>query len=147
MVQGLHADSIPTMFKPPVPGDAIAFFTQALQRNEVVVFVAEVDGAPAGYLFAEETHRLPGAFTHASHALDVHHIAVDDVFRRMGLGRLLLAAAEEWARTRDLTELRLEHWAFNGGAHEFFSSLGFEVDNVRMSRPVSDPGRAAFGDT
>jgi len=30
-------------------------------------------------------------------------------------------------------------------AHDFFTGLGFEVDNVRMSRPVSGPGRAQFG--
>jgi GNAT superfamily N-acetyltransferase len=79
--------------------------------------------------------------------LYVHHIAVDDAHRRMGVGRLLLAAADEWARSRDLTEIRLDHWAFNDDAHEFFTGLGFEIDNVRMSRSVSGPGRARFGDT
>lgn len=147
VVQGLHANAIPAMFKQPVPGGSAAFFAQALRRDEVVVFVADVGGAPAGYLFAEETHRFAGAFTHDSHVLYVHHIAVDETYRRLGVGRLLLETADDWARTRDLTEVRLDHWAFNDDAHEFFTSLGFEVDNVRMSRPVSDPGRARFGDT
>ncbi|HEY8789056.1 MAG TPA: GNAT family N-acetyltransferase [Actinopolymorphaceae bacterium] len=145
VVQGLHAEAMPATFKQPLPGGTTAFFADALQREEVAVFVGEVDDAIVGYLFAEETHRLEGAFMHASHLLNVHHIAVDDSHRRMGVGRLLLAAADDWARTRGLTDVRLDHWAFNDDAHDFFTGLGFEVDNVRMSRPVSGPGRARFG--
>lgn len=146
VVQQLHADALPAIFKQPLPGGAPAFLTDALQRDEIVVFVAEVGDAIVGYLFAEESHRLAGAFTHDSHVSYVHHIAVDDRYRRLGVGRLLLEAADTWAHDHGLTDLRLDHWGFNDDAHEFFSGLGFVVDNVRMSRPVSDPGRGRFGD-
>jgi GNAT superfamily N-acetyltransferase len=142
VVQGLHADALPALFKQPLPGGTTAFFTDALRRDGVVVFVAEIDEVLVGYLFAEETHRLAGAFTHDSHVLYIHHVSVEDSHRRIGVGRALFAAAEDWARMRDLTDLRLDHWAFNDRAHDFFGGLGFEVDNVRMSRPVSGPGRA-----
>jgi ribosomal protein S18 acetylase RimI-like enzyme len=147
VVQRLHADALPAMFKQPLPGGSTAFFTQALRRDGVVVFVAELEDAVVGYLFAEENRRLAGAFMHASNALDVHHIAVDGSCRRRGVGRRLLDAAGAWAHEQGLTEVRLDHWAFNDGAHDFFTGLGFEVENVRMSRPVSGPGRAWFGVT
>lgn len=146
VVQRLHADALPAVFKQPLPGGSTTFFADALRRAGVVVFVAEVGDVIVGYLFAEETHRLDGAFTHPSHVLDVHHIAVDDSSRRQGVGMLLLDAAEDWAQMQGLTALRLDHWAFNQGAHGFFAGQGFEVDDVRMSRPVSGPGRAQFGD-
>jgi len=147
LVQRLHADALPTMFKQPSPGGSAAFFADALHRDGVVVLIAEVDDAPAGYLLAEETHEFAGAFEHTSDVLYVHHIAVGDAYRRHGVGRLLLATAEEWAHGRDLTEVRLDHWAFNDDAHAFFTEYGFEVDKVQMSRPVSGPGRTRFGDT
>lgn len=147
IVQRLHADALPDIFKQPVPSGSTAFFAEALRRPGVVVFVAGVGDTIVGYLFAEETHRLGGAFTHPAHVLDVHHIAVDDSSRRQGVGRLLLGAAEDWAREHGLTDVRLDHWAFNDDGHGFSAGLGFEVDTVRMSRRVSDPGRARFGDT
>jgi GNAT superfamily N-acetyltransferase len=145
LVQRLHADALPTRFKQPNPGGTGAFFTEALGRPGVVVLVAEVDDEVVGYLFAEETHRPEGAFTFASHVLHVHHIAVDDGHRRIGTGHLLIEAADVWARDHGLTTLALEHWAFNDDADRFFTRLGFATDNVRMSRPVSGPGRDRFG--
>lgn len=147
VVQRLHADAMPGVFKQPLPGGATAFFADALQRADVVVFVAEIGYEIVGYLFAEENQRLGGAFTNESHIVDVHHIAVDDGYRRLGVGRVMLEAADTWAHDHGLTDLRLDHWAFNDDAHEFFTGLGFTVENVRLSRPVSDPGRARFGDT
>jgi GNAT superfamily N-acetyltransferase len=145
VVQGLHADALPSMFKRPQPGGTGAFFTEALRRDDVVVLVAQSGDEVVGYLFAEEAHRLEGAFTLASHVLDIHHIVVDDAHRRTGAGRALVEAADAWAGDHGLTALRLDHWAFNDEADRFFTSLGFAVDNVRMSRPASGPGRRGFG--
>lgn len=62
----------------------------------------------------------------------VYYLAVDPARRRAGLGRALMAAAEDWLRARGCPKLQLMLRADNGIALGFYAALGLGVQDVRV---------------
>jgi GNAT superfamily N-acetyltransferase len=58
---------------------------------------------------------------------DIEGLVVEDEYRGNGVGRLLVGAAEEWARKRGCTSLRLVANVVRERAHEFYKRLGYHV--------------------
>lgn len=52
-------------------------------------------------------------------------------FRRHGVGTALLSAAEQWARDRGASELRVETQNINVGACRFYRARGFRLESVK----------------
>ena len=57
---------------------------------------------------------------------EVGGIIVDSRYRRIGVGRSLIEAAEQWARQNGLTALRLRSNVRREEAREFFRRLGYQ---------------------
>jgi GNAT superfamily N-acetyltransferase len=56
---------------------------------------------------------------------EVGSIIVDSRYRRIGVGRSLVEAAEQWARQNGLTTLRLRSSVQRDDAHGFYRRLGY----------------------
>jgi ribosomal protein S18 acetylase RimI-like enzyme len=67
----------------------------------------------------------------------VGELVVADGEERQGVGRLLMRAAEQWARDRGLRNLTLETGAANHGARAFYRSLGYLEEGVRLTKAVT----------
>jgi ribosomal protein S18 acetylase RimI-like enzyme len=61
---------------------------------------------------------------------------VAEPFRGQGLGRLLMSAAEEWARQRRLPRIALSVGAGNVLAQRLFETLGYAAESVRLSKDL-----------
>ena len=94
----------------------------ALQKHTDAFFVAEVNGAIAGYLMIVKPR-----FTDAAEITDV---AVHKPARRAGVGRALIDAAIAWARERDLRGLWVEPQGKAGRTIDFYLKLGFRISGV-----------------
>src|SRR5438067_9736538 len=94
------------------------------------VFVIEVDGQPVGHLWLVERR---DAF---EPTLSVYDIDVDEPYRRRGYGKAAMVFAEEEARRRGLTRIALRVGARNDVARDLYRSLGFEENEVAMSKPI-----------
>ena len=92
---------------------------------EAVGFVAVVSAAPYGGL-----DQPPG-----THAL-VTDLAVTPSFRDRGVGRALLEAAEEFARSRGAAELRIAVLAGNHPAAHLYASVGFVPYLTTLSKDL-----------
>jgi GNAT superfamily N-acetyltransferase len=57
----------------------------------------------------------------------IHNLIVKPGRRRIGTGKLLMQAAETWARTKRLADVRLNVFEFNQGAREFYARLGYRT--------------------
>jgi GNAT superfamily N-acetyltransferase len=53
-------------------------------------------------------------------------LVVDQTVRRQGIGRGLLAAAEQWVQSRGLSHLTLRSNTIRVEAHEFYRRLGYQ---------------------
>lgn len=58
---------------------------------------------------------------------DIEGLVVEDEYRGNGIGRLLVDAAEEWARRRNCTSMRLVSNVVRERAHDFYRRLGYDV--------------------
>ncbi|RYD84603.1 MAG: GNAT family N-acetyltransferase, partial [Sphingomonadales bacterium] len=71
----------------------------------------------------------------------VYYLAVSPDARRGGLGRALMAAAEDWLRERGAPKIQLMVRGSNADALGFYEALGFErQDVVVLGRFLRDAG-------
>jgi ribosomal protein S18 acetylase RimI-like enzyme len=53
-----------------------------------------------------------------------------------GVGRALLAAAEDWAAGRGLAYITLETGTGNDRARHFYECAGYKGEEIRLTKPV-----------
>ena len=95
-----------------------------------VVFVIEVGGESIGHLWLVERRH------HYEPTLIVYDVDIDEPHRGHGYGRAAMLFAEDEARRRGLARLALHVGARNDVARNLYRSLGFEENEVRMSKSV-----------
>ncbi|MBR0926345.1 GNAT family acetyltransferase [Bradyrhizobium diazoefficiens] len=78
---------------------------------------------------------------HDGHRGWVYYVAVDPDCQKRGLGRLIMAAAEDWLRAAEISKLQLLVRRENEAANAFYGSLGFELSTSVMFQKWLD-GRA-----
>lgn len=93
------------------------------------VFVAEVQGVLAGFVSVGEREHFTGAVDGY-----VGELVVSGSCARLGVGTRLMARAEEWARARGHAHLTLETGAANAAARTFYAALGYEDEDVRLTK-------------
>lgn len=132
-VQAVHAAALPWLFKPSEP-DMFkrAGLADILARDGNLVFIAEVDGAAAGYAYAQIVRREETPFHHPHDMAFLHHIGVRPAHRRAGVGSALIAAVRAAASEHDIANVALDVWLFNDAARAFFRRQGFVACSERM---------------
>jgi GNAT superfamily N-acetyltransferase len=86
------------------------------------VFVAEQNGAVAGYLdvFVLRT-------VESEPRAEVAGLVVDENVRSLGVGRRLMEHAEEWARAQGCNLVSLRSNVIRARAHAFYERLGYTL--------------------
>lgn len=92
------------------------------------IFVAETAGEVVGYV-----HLVDYDLLYSDHLKNIMGIAVRSDCRRMGIGKMLLTAAEEWARASGAAGVRLVSGSTRTGAHAFYRSLGYEGNKMQLN--------------
>jgi len=130
----LHAELQPGYFRRPQvtrPPETARILADPCQ----LLAVAEV-GELAGLVHAQLYETPPQPLLVARRRVHIDALVVDPRFRRRGLGRQLLRAADTWARQRGAQELLLTLWAGNEAAEAFYRAIGFAPVNVCLARPL-----------
>jgi ribosomal protein S18 acetylase RimI-like enzyme len=134
-VQALHATLSPEVFKPAVdPVELADFLRGMLDQPAHRLLLAEVDGAAAGYGWAEVQERPETPFALARRRLYLHHLAVGPAFRRRGIAGALLAHLEAEALALGLESVVLDAWATNDAAQAFFAAAGYAPLNITRAK-------------
>ncbi|KAA9006296.1 GNAT family N-acetyltransferase [Paenibacillus spiritus] len=96
--------------------------------------VALLDGRTAGMVSLTRV----GSYYMQRDMAEITAIVVSEEHRGEGLGRRLMAAAEEWARARGCAQifLRSGNRVEKAPAHAFYRHLGFEQNGYRFSKSV-----------
>jgi GNAT superfamily N-acetyltransferase len=91
--------------------------------EEHAVFVAEnAGGKLAGCIHVFLMHAVE-----IDTQAEILGLIVDDAFRSQGVGKNLLAGAEEWARERGIRTIGLRSNVIRERAHEFYEREGYTV--------------------
>ena len=138
----------------PITDPSAPFFGPGASAEGVLV--AEVDGVVAGYVRLQQSGPLPSH----EHVLTVNGLAVAPDRQGAGVGRTLLEAALEEARSRGARKVSLRVLAPNVRARRLYEACGFVeegvlreeflldgrlVDDVLLARPLLPPPGAAAG--
>ncbi len=124
-------------------------FHYLLTRGNAILLVDEENKQLRGYALLRFHARSPRA--------RLYSLAIDHKHRSRGIGRALLAAAEDAARGRGAASLRLELRKDNHVAARLYEKMGYSgfdtyldyyadhMDALRMEKPLTKRPRAANG--
>jgi GNAT superfamily N-acetyltransferase len=94
--------------------------SRLLVRSDQQFLVADDGGRPVGWI-----HMLIAEFVELDAFVVVGGLVVDREYRNQGIGRRLLAQAEEWAVQQGCAVVRLWSSATRSEAHEFYRRVGY----------------------
>lgn len=98
------------------------------------VFVAEDadDGEQAGFIHLQKVQDFFNGRTNCH----ISDLAVAESYENRGAGRALLDHAHDWAREHGCHLITLAVFPGNERARKLYDAYGFDVDLVRMAKPV-----------
>lgn len=103
----------------------------------------DANGATAPVLVAIRDAQIAGFVTtgtrsHWTGDLDAYigELVVAEHLSGQGIGRLLMSAAEHWARSAGHTRLMIETGAGNASARRFYAAIGYGEEEVTLSRAL-----------
>lgn len=99
-----------------------------LKSESDKIFVAEYDGKVIGYI-----HACDYDVIYAPSMKNILGLAVNSDYRKLGVGKALLAAAENWARETGCEGIRLCSGAQRKGAHEFYKKCGYICSKEQLN--------------
>jgi aminoglycoside 6'-N-acetyltransferase I len=122
------------LFPEYAPADLEKGMQEWRAREDGEVFVAQRDGGELGG-FVEVGTRAYADGCDTSPVGYIEAWFVDADLRRQGVGRALLAAAEEWARKRGLTEMASDALLANTLSHTAHRQSGYvETERIVVFR-------------
>lgn len=99
-----------------------------LNRKDHRIFVAEDGDKIIGYAHACDYELLYWA-----PLKNLMGIAVSGQYKRQGVGRELLSAVEQWAKSTGAAGVRVNSGATRLGAHAFYHSCGYGGDKEQLN--------------
>ena len=132
-VQRVHAEALPSLFKPPSPETFPASLVEQLLADpSTSIFVGSANGTPVGYIYAQILRRDETASRYAWDRLYIHHLSVNQEYQSQGVGQALMQAVLKVAQDHGISILALDVWSFNTKARAFFAAQGFAVYNETL---------------
>jgi ribosomal protein S18 acetylase RimI-like enzyme len=113
-------------------------------QDEYITEMLIKTSTPQTTLIAEKDSISLG-FIHARSHIDsisgetcgtVPLLAVSPEAQGLGIGKLLVESAENWAKNLGYRLLHLEVFAQNNGAYNFYQKQGFEAETIHMIKPL-----------
>ena len=120
-------------------GDAAARLSRILPRDDQRFLVADFDGGAVGWV-----HIVLVEYVDAEAFALIGGLVVDKVHRGSGIGRALMNGAENWARERGVSMVRLSSTVARTAAHRFYENLGYTKIKTQHSfiKPLDEAAAA-----
>ncbi len=138
LVRMHHAMDERRFFLPDRVDEGYAWwFGREIDRDEVVLLVAERAGAIVGYAYGRLEERDWNQLLDACGA--IHDVWVEESERRRGVAARLVEAAIAALVTKGAPRVVLHTAAENAGAQALFARLGFRRTMIEMTREADGP--------
>jgi GNAT superfamily N-acetyltransferase len=131
-----HAVAEPRLFRiPPTPRLSRDTLAELIAGETCFFAVADMAGEILG--FVEASIRGADNSTDVNRPwCGVHNLMVKSGRRRIGIGQMLMEAAEAWARTKGVIDVRLTVFEFNEGARQFYTRLGYRAFSRQLHKTL-----------
>lgn len=104
----------------------------ALDAQTSAMWIAELDGNVAGIATVK---KFP-AIHQSTPVVWLTVLVVSEKARGRGVGKRLVAEAEEWARDQGARKIALTSALHREEAHDFYKRLGYEHTGVRLAKTL-----------
>jgi len=135
----LHRVAVPQVFRlsegPARPKEHIY---GVLSDDNATLLVAEDNGRLVGLIEAAVRESAPVPIMVPRRYGYIENIVVLNTSHRHGIGKKLMAAAEQWAKNKGASAIELNVWDFNDRAKAFFTSMGYVMASHRMWKLTGD---------
>ncbi len=91
------------------------------RSDELVLVICRPDGTVRGWVHGAEQR-----FLEADRRCELLGLVVDSRSRRLGVGRQLVSAVEQWARRRGVGEISVRSNIVRAESHPFYERLGYQ---------------------
>ena len=120
--------------------DAAARLSKILSKRDHQFLIAEADGTTLGWMHAALSDHLD-----TDTCVIIEGLVVDRNHRGQGVGKILLARAEQWAKASGCSLVRLRSTSTRTNAHAFYEHLGYTNVKTQYSfaKGVDAAGRDA----
>lgn len=110
-------------------------FTRVTLHPDYDLFVLEEDGILLGCVGLFQAQ----AFEHDTTYVRIVTFVVNATYRRQGIGRRLIQAAEDWAQARGATAVLLNsgNRPEREAAHHFYQAMGYSVTSTSYSKSLA----------
>jgi len=109
-----------------------ASLMRILDDEQAIILVAEVVGQRVGfaevYIRQDEPHPMRMGYKYGH----LQSLMVHEDFKGQGVGAFLVEAAEDWARERGASEMRLDTWEFAGDPVGFYEKMEYRTLRRQM---------------
>lgn len=130
-----HWNALPGHFEiPGEPARTEDYVNHLLDEENGVILVAERGGQIIGLVQLAFFDERSGPYRRRHPHAAIGDVAVTAEHRRTGVGRLLMAAAHDWAQARGAAEIELTVWDFNEDATALYESLGYQTTRHTMRK-------------
>lgn len=113
------------------------FLEEMILSTEAALFIAESNNECLGFIVVHQQKTPPYVAIIPRNYAYIIDLAVTEKSRGLGIGTLLLDAADQWAKARNLDYLELGVLENNLGAKKLYEKLGFESMSTIMRRKLS----------
>ena len=127
-VQELHRSLYPEYFKEFNYEDNLTYYKDQLGRDGFYCYVVSVDGNDAGYalFFIRKYEENP--FRYAYLGIHIDQICILPIYKRKGLGSILMEKIRSFGIEKGATQLELTYWEDNLEAKTFYDHKGFKTN-------------------
>jgi ribosomal protein S18 acetylase RimI-like enzyme len=137
VVNLLHHEAWPGIFAPPSdPAHDASHWEQSICKPNATTFVAEQAAKLLAFVtvfLVEDSNPLlqPARFSR------IGSICVAQGHRGRGIGKHLMALAEQWAVSGGAGDIRLQVWCFNEPALALYKELGYQVRSHILGKSLT----------
>jgi ribosomal protein S18 acetylase RimI-like enzyme len=133
-VNSIHHAAWPEVFAPAGALDRDrSHWARSVGEDEAGTIVADENGTLVGFVTMSVTTESNSLFQPVRYA-KVGSVGVTANHQGKGIGRKLMALAEQWAAQHGAAEVRLTVWAFNGAALRMYEELGYEMRSHALGK-------------
>ncbi len=116
-----------------------AWFNHVLEENKQKdgqVFIAEIDGKAIGFISLRIELKGEQILLPNIKSVLISDFIIHPEFRGKGVGKQLLQKADEYAKEKNITYIKLSVFAANTDAKEIYKNLGFKEYSVTMLKKI-----------
>ncbi|MBE6928366.1 MAG: GNAT family N-acetyltransferase [Ruminococcaceae bacterium] len=128
----LHHQGRPDLFRSGSEKYSERELKQLLKDEARPIFVAEVDGKVAGYVFCVLRRLDNNSIMTDVRNLHIDDLCVDETQRGKGIGTALISFAKAYAKQKGCYHMTLNVWALNENAMRFYEKCGMLPQKICM---------------